>query len=587
MMKKIAERLGGLPLRTKMALSTSMAALIPLLLLSLVLGSFFLYDLREKSSQLTLQVVNQTSESMDIYISSIEKLMNYVVDEGSEIPEEGGEEAAHMRELTGAILKAYPEITGITLAYNDDSYLSAGMRRISRDLFADESWFKYAVEKDGELGVIGNAVGRNVVGNLNDSSDSIFSLVKSFDNGVVLFDIRHDMIKQLINRVSIGESGFLYVVDSSDIVYTPSSPIVYRIDSESYSTEGLDTDTLSIDGSDYFIANHYSDYSGWRVVGVVPRAEFSSNISGIYKIMLISILTCIILIISVSIWVSTSVTKPISKLSKLMERVEDGDFSVRFRPRYHDEIGVLGTSFNHMLEKMDELINELYKEKQIRLEAQLKSLQEQVKPHFLYNTLDTISWMARAQGAMDVVHLVDALTNMFRVGLSKGKDYISLREETVHVANYLYIQKVRYQDKLQYSIEIPDKFNETVVPKLILQPLVENAIYHGIKLKRGGGLVRITADSSDEKLFLHIWDSGAGISDEKLRELNESLSSDSRSETTESFGIPYISNRIKLSYGPEYGVSIRSREGEYTEVTLCLPMQQRRLDNVQGSNCRR
>ena len=397
-MKKIAEHFGGLPLRTKLALSTSAAALIPLLLLSLILGYFFLYNIRDKSSQLTLQVVNQTSESMDIYISTIEKLMNYVVDEGGGIDRDNEEETEHMEELTSGIMKAYPEIAGITLAYSDDSYLSAGMSRISRDLFADESWFRYAVEKNGELGVIGNAVGRNVVGNLNDSSDSIFSLVKAFDNGVVLFDIRHDMIKQLINRASVGESGFLYVVDENDVVYTPSSPIVYRIDSASYSTEGRETDTIRIDGSDYFIANHCSSYSGWRVVGVIPKSDFYSSISGIYKIMLISVFMSIVLAVFVSMWMSATVTKPILKLSRLMERVEDGDFSVRFKPKYRDEVGVLGSSFNNMLEKMDELINELYREKQIRLEAQLKSLQEQVKPHFLYNTLDTISWMARAQG---------------------------------------------------------------------------------------------------------------------------------------------------------------------------------------------
>lgn len=570
-MKKWMDKFGGLRFRTKMVLSTMAAAVIPLLLFSLVLGTFFVYDISRKSNQLTLQVVNQTSESLDIYISTIEKLMDYVIDGCGQLTSEDVEQRSHMQTMWDAILKSYPEIAGITVAYDDDSYLGAGMTRISRDLFADEQWYQYAVSREGHLGVIGTAVGRNMVGNLNNSSDSIFSLVKAFDNGVVLFDIRHDMIQQLINRVSIGETGFLYVVDDTNVVYAPVNPVVYRIDEASYSREGVQTDAVKINGNDYFVANHCSSYSGWRVVGVIPKAEFSSNMANVYKILMLCVIVSIVLVVSVCLGVSKSVTKPIYKLSSLMEKAEAGDFSVRFHSKYLDEIGILGSSFNHMLEKIDELINELYKEKQIRLEAQLKSLQEQIKPHFLYNTLDTISWMARDQGAMDVVHLVDALTNMFRVGLSKGKDYISLREEKVHVTNYLYIQKVRYQDKLRYAIEIPKEFDEVVVPKLILQPLVENAIYHGIKMKRGGGLIRLTAEARGDKLYLHVWDSGAGVSPDRLEEIRRWIGQ--QKDEKGSFGLPYIASRISLSYGQEYGVSIESQEGEYTQVTVCLPLR--------------
>ncbi len=163
---------------------------------------------------------------------------------------------------------------------------------------------------------------------------------------------------------------------------------------------------------------------------------------------------------------------------------------------------MLGTSFNHMVEKIDDLIKELYVEKQIRLEMQLKSLQEQIKPHFLYNTLDTISWLARAHDAMDVVQLIDALTNMFRVGLSSGQDHIPLKEEKRHVVNYLYIQKVRYGERLRYEIAIPEEYEEAIVPKLILQPLVENAIYHGVKRKRSGGTIQVGARAEGEMLYL-------------------------------------------------------------------------------------
>lgn len=250
-MKRIVKRFGDLRFRNKLVFSTLFVALIPLLLFSIVIGTVLVQDVSRISGQLTLQVVEQTSESLDVYIGTIEKLMNLMIDEGSSAPV--GDEAQNraLQEIADSILRAYPEIAGIAVAYADDSYVGAGMTRISRNLFADEEWYQYALSLDGQLGVIGNAVGRNVVGNLNDSSDSIFSLVKAFSTegsgetrGVVLFDIRHDMIEQLINRVSIGDEGFLYVVDDSDIVYTPSSSIVYRIDEACYEQEGVDTDTV-------------------------------------------------------------------------------------------------------------------------------------------------------------------------------------------------------------------------------------------------------------------------------------------------------------------------------------------------------
>ena len=580
-MRRAAAAFGNLKFRNKLVLSTLLVALIPLLALSTVVATVLMREVSTRSGQMTLQLVGQTSESLDIYINTMEKLMDLIIEKGSEAPIDDAAQVQRLQNLADSILRAYPEIAGFCIAYEDEQYFGAGMNRVSRDRFEDEYWWQYAIDRQDQLGVVGSVVGRNVLSNLNDSSDSIFALVKSFSygsggrRGVVMFDIRHDMIEQLINRVSIGEEGFLFVVDDNDVVFTPSSGIVYRIDRESYQRTGVNTDTVKISGTSYFIANQHSGYSGWRVVGVIPESEFSDSIRPIYHALSLCIIVCLVLVVLVSIGVSDTVTRPISKLSRLMEKAEEGDFSVRFDAMHRDEIGVLGGSFNHMLEHIGELIHELYEEKQIRLEAQLKSLQEQIKPHFLYNTLDTISWMARAQNAMDVVRLVDALTNMFRVGLSSGRDYITLREEKNHVTNYLYIQKVRYQDRLRYSIEITDEYDGLVVPKLILQPLVENAIYHGVKMKRSGGQIRITAQTEEEMLLLHVWDDGAGISPERLEELRQNMP---KEEKTGGFGLSYIAERIGLTYGAPYGVQIDSQEGIFTQVTVCLPIREEGSD---------
>lgn len=576
-MKRIANLFGNLRFRDKLTISTLMASLIPLLLFSMVVGMVVMQEVNRKSRQLILQMVTQTSESLDIYIGTIEKLMDVVIQEGCDASVKDNSQVQELKTLTAAILQAYPEIAGITIAYPDDSYLGEGMTRISRDLFADEYWYQYAKAQNGQLGIIGSALGRNVVNNLNESSDSIFSLVKSFQSadgyGVILFDIRHDIIEKSIERVSIGEEGLLYVVDDSDVVYTPASDVVYRIDPECYQRKGADGGQIRIRGRDYFVVNCYSLYSGWRTVGVVPEMELSAGMNSLYQTFIICAVICVLLVAFASVTVSATVTRPISSLCSFMEKAEAGDFSVRFHTRYKDEIGVLGTSFNHMIEKINQLINELYVEKQNRLEAQLKSLQEQIKPHFLYNTLDTISWLARAHDAMDVVQLIDALTNMFRVGLSSGHDYITLREEKRHVVNYLYIQKVRYGERLKYEIQIPEEYDDSIVPKLILQPLVENAIYHGVKMKRSGGMISVRGWTDESKLYLSVKDDGAGIPAGRLADIRSWLEHPKDREDQVGFGLSYMEERIELSYGSEYGIRINSQEGEFTEVIICLPYQ--------------
>lgn len=564
--------------RDRLTFSTLMVAFIPLLLFSLLVGPVMMQEIKRSSGQLTRQMVTQTSESLDIYIGTIEKLMNFVGEESGGVLMNGSDGKSELKEVAASILQAYPEIAGITIAYPNDSYLGEGMTRISRDKFADESWYRYAIEKKGRLGIIGSALGRNVVNNLNESSDSVFSLVKAFgiDHApgscrVVLFDIRHNLIAQLIGRVSIGEEGFLYVADDNDVVYTPTNDVVYRIDKACCQREEKHGAEIKIRGRNYFVINCYSSYSGWRTVGVVPQTEFSAGINFIYRMFLVCVVGCIVLAMLASVKVSARATQPILQLCSLMEEVEAGDFSVRFDTDRKDEIGVLGTSFNHMIEKINALINELYVEKQHRLEAQLKSLQEQIKPHFLYNTLDTISWLAREHGAMDVVGLVDALTNMFRVGLSSGRDFILLREEKKHVVNYLYIQKVRYGKRLQYEMKISEDYDEITVPKLILQPLVENAIYHGIKKKRTTGKISIDARVDGDKFYLWVRDDGAGIPAGRLAEIRAWLSQPAGMEKNAGFGLSYLKERIELTYGSDYGISIDSQEGEFTEVAICLP----------------
>lgn len=589
-MRKIKDMLLNVSLRTRMVLSNIVVALIPFLIFSIVGGFVFLDHAQKTAEEHSVQLIHQVSNSMDVYVETIEKMVNYIQLELQDTPfftmeSEGASgwdsETAYIRSVLENVANSHREVAGIFIATKEDLYVSTGMSRISRDPFQNERWYREASENPEEIQLISVVTGRNIVTNRSYSIDDVFSLAKAVQDpetgevlGVILLDIRHDIIQSSINGVTIGEKGFVFVMDQEDnIVYTPVNGIVYRVNPKW--VKAMEPMSVQIQGGSYQIRSELSPYTGWRTVGVFSMDEVMSSVNTIVYILFTCVIISLVLVVIVSFKFSRTLTNPIFKLKRLMKQAESGDLTVRFNFQHNDEIGELGQSFNHMIARIDQLIQMVYVEQENKRTAEMKSLQEQIKPHFLYNTLDTISWMARDYDAEDIVRLVDALTNMFRIGLSHGKDIITVKEEITHVSNYLYIQKIRYKDKLNYVIHVDESLYAIEVPKLILQPLVENAIYHGVKAKRGGGTITITGVPEGENLVFTVQDDGAGMLQEKVEELNRRMSERSVLDEKKSFGLFYIRERIQLCYGKGYGVHVESTLGEGTRVTITLPLYQK------------
>ncbi|MBC8547168.1 sensor histidine kinase [Clostridiaceae bacterium NSJ-31] len=589
-MEKILDFIRNTKLKNKLIFAFLLMALIPFAIFSVFNVGSFIKQTQKNAMDHTSQMVGQVNNSIDTYIGSIDKMVNYislslrkspVFDITTEDDENWAEETEEIEQRLQNIAASHHEVAGILLATKNDLYVSTGMSRVSKDPFANEKWYQDAIAAPDEIILVSKASGRNIVTNHDYSVDDVFSIAKAIRNpvggealGVILLDVRHDIIKNSINNITIGEKGFVFVTDSSnEVVYAPVNNVVYRINPKWLSLGEDQPVSANIRGEQYQIRYKQSDYTGWKTVGVFSVDEIMGAVTYVTYVFGLCIAVAMIVVIALSFRLANTITKPILKLKHLMKQAERGDLTVRFDSRYNDEVGELGLSFNHMIDQIDQLIHMVYVEQQNKREAELKSLQEQIKPHFLYNTLDTISWMARDYEADDIVRLVDALTSMFRIGLSHGKDIITLKEEITHVSNYLYIQKIRYKDKLNYTIEVSDQLYKYRVPKLIVQPLVENAIYHGIKAKRGGGIIHISAAlrQDGKKLTISIHDNGAGIPPDKLEELNQRLSQRAAADENSSFGLFYIKERIKLSYGPEYGIHLESSLGEWTTVTLTLP----------------
>jgi two-component system sensor histidine kinase YesM len=293
-----------------------------------------------------------------------------------------------------------------------------------------------------------------------------------------------------------------------------------------------------------------------------------------WEIVAIALISIAIAFSVVAAWsLSKSIYTPIKKLHDVTATITKNDLQALVTGDNVDEITELGMSFNIMIGKIRELLASKIKEQENLKKAELRVLQAQINPHFLYNTLDTIIWMAQSNKNDQVIEIVSALSKFFRISLSKGKDWITIGEEIERTRSYLIIQKIRYRDILDFNIDVDDRVTDNTILKLILQPLVENAIYHGIKNKRQGGTVNVRAMlKNGNEVLIEVEDDGIGFTPEKLAQLRVELEDDSGDIRMESgYGIGNVNNRIRLYYGKQYGLSVRSEYNTGTCVTLIIP----------------
>lgn len=301
------------------------------------------------------------------------------------------------------------------------------------------------------------------------------------------------------------------------------------------------------------------------------QARFT-RLSILYMILLPGVIGFSIL----AAWIiSASIYVPIKKLHDVTTTITGEDLQALVTTHNVDEITELGISFNIMIGRIRELVNAKLKEQENLKKAELKALQAQINPHFLYNTLDTIVWLAESNKTDQVVNIVRALSSFFRIALSKGKDWISLRQEIEHVSSYLAIQKMRYRDILDYRIEVTEAVLDSTILKLTLQPLVENALYHGIKSKRNGGTIVVQVKpAGEDKVLLVVQDDGVGFTPYKLAQLQETLAQDIDDTIyleDSGFGLRNVHKRIQLYYGKEYGLYIQSYYRGGTQVSVTIP----------------
>lgn len=357
---------------------------------------------------------------------------------------------------------------------------------------------------------------------------------------------------------------------------------------------GYDKNMILLDFGIYMLtediakqSQEYIYYESLRVQEIQRMLKSQEKTAIIVSLSFLVAIVALSLVLSRKI--TKSVTVPIQKLCNETERVARGDFTSGPKIESGDELAILTGSFDHMKAEISQLIEGIRLEQGQRRVMELQLLQEQINPHFLYNTLDTIVWLAEGGQTREVVEMVAALSEFFRTTLSGGKDFITMKEEMHHIESYLQIQKIRYQDILDYEVSLERCLEEATILKLTLQPLVENALYHGIKNKRGKGRITVRGYTEDGMAVFQVKDNGAGMTPEELEDLREKMSGkgkaggQSPSRSRGGFGLFNVAERLRLNYGARCSLEFESRPGEGTSAALRLPLD---TDGAAQRKCR-
>ena len=572
-------------IRTSIIFSFAVLIVFALMIFLVLSLRFTREAVLENSTEYTSQLIGQVNNDIDSYIGYMENISVIVADNSDVWDYLFGKELSEEREkeLPERILGVFRTITDTRndivnialLPRKREALINQGRARLNPYINVSElAWYQEAEAAGGETVISSSHVQNAIFG----SYDWVVTLSRNISRkddpeagGIFFVDLNYSAISDLCERLSLGNRGNIYILDENGgIVYHPQQQLIYSGMKKELITEVMETKEssfLSKDGRLYTVSR--SEQTGWIVVGVSMVPELMHRADEARKIYLVIALALFLAALALAYLLSDEITKPIKALEKSMKEVEKGNFAhAALDVREENEIGHLSRNFNMMTEEIKNLMVQRDREQQIKRRSELKALQSQINPHFLYNTLDSIIWMAEWGKNQEVVRMTSSLAKLLRRSISNEQEVVTVAEEAAYTETYLSIQKMRYKDKLEYEILVDPEIMQEKVIKLILQPLVENAIYHGIKYKEGKGLIRIRGFRKGDQMILLVQDDGKGMDVEALAHIFEKHTRDTRSNGV---GLNNVNERIQLYYGEEYGISFQSSPGKGTEAAIRLP----------------
>ncbi|QTH45000.1 sensor histidine kinase [Cohnella sp. LGH] len=574
-------------------IQSNIAAALALLIviLALVMG-FSAYRLSTSAVQRTAQdftaeLIKQVNSNIQSYVNNMENISLLALNHRGLSGYLSGvnDDDAAVTDFLKTIMLSRKDIASIgVFGYNGRFVSDGGSGNLNPYVdVKEQSWYSEAKEGRGKVFISPS----HVQPVFKEDYRWVVSLsreIRSPDNtkglGILLVDLNFSVINDILNGIELGKRGYVYIIDRSGrVVYHPQQQLLYSNLKTEKIEEALALDNGSFitnEGGQSRIYTVQDSGFGWKIVGVSYVSELVNNKGEMQTSFFILGGISLVVALLLSFLLSRNLTRPIHQMQKHMSEVEKGNFDIQVPVDSTREIGMLARAFNLMVVRIRELMAQVVKEQEFKRKSELNALQAQINPHFLYNTLDSIVWMAENDKSAEVVRMTSALARLFRASISKGSELVPIRNEVEHISNYLTIQKMRYRDKLDFCIDVDDAIKGNLTLKVLLQPLVENAIYHGIKNKYGTGTIRITGEREGETIVLRVNDNGVGMDEETRKSL---LSPATDAKQGKGVGLMNVHERIRLYFGKIYGLTIDSEPDEGTTVTVKFPV----LDKPAGS----
>ncbi|MBB3112655.1 two-component system sensor histidine kinase YesM [Paenibacillus phyllosphaerae] len=543
----------------------------------------------------TQQIVEQVSYNLEDYVRSITDVFR-VIDQT--IQAGGGAQSDTVASELKAILRTREDIVSLALFTEQGELIESMPRQQVRNSMrlTDQSWFKSATDTPGHLSFSLPHI-QNIY---HGSYRWVVSMSKGItikqngvtQNAVLLVDVNFKQIDELSQRVSLGQKGYVYIIDDSagNIVYHPQQQLIYiglkyeNVEQALKYAYGSYMDDST--GEDRLITIKTVNNIGWKVVGVSYMDEVMTSKQEVGDYIVRILLLVLLLVLIISAFMSARISRPIKQLEKAMKSVERGEFGTPVTIRGALEVERLSQRYNMMMGTIKQLMNQIVAEQEAKRKYELEVLQAQINPHFLYNTLNSVVRMVGMSKNEEIVKTITSLSKLFRISLGKGQAIITVKEELEHARNYLTIQEIRFKNKFHFTLEADDEVLGFRTLKLILQPIIENAIVHGIERMVDEGYIEVRAQLIGERVRFTIKDNGLGIDEKTLQKLNsgqavgtsEPILQGSGSgsgampvSSGSGVGVHNVRERIRLYYGEEYGLTYESELEEGTTVTIEIP----------------
>lgn len=557
-----------------------------------VVMSFVIYSFTYGSMQ--LRALNNNRAILNIVANSVERYLNmtedlfFVIKENDSLMQylRGNYaydfEGAQLRDQFSRSISSIPDLRNDIVSIfvfdrnNKPVYVPDGVTMKSYADITKTQWYTAAHAAKGRS-VITTAQVRTFTEEPNPWVIPLSAAIQDYDGnaiGTILLELNYKVIDNIFSVANLDNSSYFFMIDQGkNIVYHPQLQLIYtglkNEQIEVVANAEEDTVTVSAENK-MFLISRLSD-SGFIVVHALYLDDIISGQAELPLLYAVLILLVALLSVVGSMQLSRYITRPLQEIDDGIRQIESGNMDIRFRGRGTIETEHLSHSLDSMLDRINELMAQTVAGQRQLRQSELRALQSQINPHFLSNTLESIIWIADSEGNQRISNIAMALANYFRLALAGGKDVITIEHEMEHVRNYLLIQKIRYDDYLDFSIHVDEDIKHCMTIKLIVQPIVENAIYHGIKDMGRHGCIDISAKGIDDTIVIEVCDNGMGIPPGKLKHIFDPEKMPRRRIRQGGVGLVNIRDRIQLFYGEQYGLVIESLFRHGTTVRITIP----------------